>query len=286
MRWDYALSDRSRLKTVAAISHIDQPGDGGSDLTPEDLQRAAVPHLFADRVPAGDGGAALHRAPGAGRDVLLRRHALHPIQRARSAPVVAAELRSPGLGEPAPLGRRCSPATAGWWRRSGPTSAPAWTSSTPRAAASRREIAPQRAGQVFTGYTSGEVQYDYDVTFWQASPYAQADVSLPGRVQLSAGARYDHIGYDYDNRLTDLATGSHRRPASTGVTFDRISPKLGRHLGARAQRQPVRLLPRGVPRAVGEPALPPGLGGEHGGPQAGPGAELGGRIPHRARRQS
>ena len=89
------------------------------------------------------------------------------------------------------------------------------------------EIQPQRAGQVFTAYTTGEVQYDYDVSFWQASPYAQADVSLPGRVQLSAGARYDQPGYEYDNRLSVLETGSHRRPASTGVGFNRLSPKLG-----------------------------------------------------------
>ena len=82
-------------------------------------------------------------------------------------------------------------------------------------------------GRSSPAYTAGQVQYDYDVTFWQASPYAQADVSLPGRVQLSVGARYDHIGYDYDNRLSVLDTGAHRRPASTGVTFDRISPKLG-----------------------------------------------------------
>jgi iron complex outermembrane recepter protein len=59
------------------------------------------------------------------------------------------------------------------------------------------------------------------------APYAQADVALPGRVSLSLGARYDHLGYDYDNRLDVLATGSHRRPGSAGVSFDRLSPKLG-----------------------------------------------------------
>jgi outer membrane receptor protein involved in Fe transport len=71
------------------------------------------------------------------------------------------------------------------------------------------------------------VQYDYDVAFWQASPYAQADITLPAGLHLSAGVRYDHIGYDYENRLTVVDTGSHRRPASTGVGFDRLSPKLG-----------------------------------------------------------
>ncbi len=106
LRWDHTLGDRARLKTIAALSHVDQPGDGGSDLIDGGLHRAAVADLLADRVPARDGRAPLHRAPGPGRSVLLRRHALHPIQRARPAPVVAAELRSAGLGEPPPLGRR------------------------------------------------------------------------------------------------------------------------------------------------------------------------------------
>jgi len=38
VRWDYALSERSRLKTVASFSHIDQPGDGGGDLSAEDYR--------------------------------------------------------------------------------------------------------------------------------------------------------------------------------------------------------------------------------------------------------
>ncbi len=44
------------------------------------LQQPPVPHLFPDRVPAGDGGAPLDRAPGARGDILLRRDAVHPIQ--------------------------------------------------------------------------------------------------------------------------------------------------------------------------------------------------------------
>ena len=80
---------------------------------------------------------------------------------------------------------------------------------------------------MFTDYTTGAAQYDYDVTFWQTSPYAQADISLPGRVQISLGARYDHIGYDYQSNLSVVDTGSHRRPESTDVSFDRVSPKLG-----------------------------------------------------------
>ena len=195
---------------------------------------------------------------------------------------MAARASTPRSGRAGIARSACSPAIAGSSLRSGPTSAPASIWSTLRAAGWRPSIEPQRAGQVFTGFTDGEVQYDYDVTFWQASPYAQADISLPGRVQLSAGARYDHIGYDYDNHLSALATGSHRRPASTGVTFDRISPKLGATWELAPNANLFALLPRGVPCAVGEPAVPPGIGGEHGRSEAGPGQELGGRLPHGA----
>ncbi|HWB40805.1 MAG TPA: TonB-dependent receptor [Gemmatimonadales bacterium] len=226
LRWDYHLSDRSRLKTVAAFSHIDQPGDGGSDLTPEDY--AAIPSrtyspIAFRRVKAARLSTELQilgETSSFGATLYTRYNELDLLpswQLSFDPQVWESRHRSVGLLTRyrklvAPLRTNLSTGVD--------------LEYTP---GSRLEtgIAPQRAGQVFTGYTTGEVQYDYDVTFWQASPYAQADVSLPGRVQLSAGARYDHIGYDYDNRLSDLATGSHRRPGSTGVTFDRISPKLG-----------------------------------------------------------
>ena len=220
-------SDRVRLKTVAAISHIDQPGDGGGDLTADDFETRPVADLHLDRVPAGDGGPAVERDPGTRGTVVLRRHAVRAVQRARPASVLAARLRSADLGEQASVARSADavPPLAGaaqdqpqHGRGSGVQS---------RAAASRRRSCRDRAGLVFTGYSVGEVQYDYDVTYYQVAPYAQADVALPARVNLSAGVRYDHLGYDYTNLLSVLDTGSHRRPASTDVGFDRLSPKLG-----------------------------------------------------------
>jgi outer membrane receptor protein involved in Fe transport len=80
---------------------------------------------------------------------------------------------------------------------------------------------------VFAAYTTGERQYDYDVTFRGVSPYVEASATLFERLHLSGGLREDWIGYDYDNRLTELATGSHRRPASTSVAFDHLTPSAG-----------------------------------------------------------
>ncbi|MGH7525372.1 MAG: TonB-dependent receptor, partial [Gemmatimonadales bacterium] len=226
VRWDFHLSERSRLKTVAAFSHIDQPGDGGSDLSAEDYSaapsRTYTPIAFR-RVVAGRLSTELQvrRENSLFSATLYARHNeldLLPSWQLSFDPQVW-ESRNNSIG-----------LLTRWRRTVAPLRANLSTGVDLEYSPGSRletEIETQRAGQVFAGYTVGEVQYDYDVAFWQASPYAQADVVLPGRVHVSAGARYDRIGYEYDNNLGVLTTGSHRRPASTGVSFERLSPKLG-----------------------------------------------------------
>ena len=226
LRWDYTLSEHSRLKTVASFTHVDQPGDGGGDLSGEDYRTTPsltyTPIAFR-RVLAARLSTELQvrgEASTFGATLYTRYNELDLLpwwQLSFDPQVQESRHRSVGL-----LTR---------YRRSLAAlrtnlSAGLDLEYTP---GSRREtgILPGRAGQVFTGYAPGAVQYDYDVTFWQTSPYLQADVSLPGRVQLSVGARFDHIGYDYDNLLPVVDTGAHRRPASGSVSFDRMSPKLG-----------------------------------------------------------
>jgi outer membrane receptor protein involved in Fe transport len=226
VRWDYALGGSSRLKTVAALSHIDQPGDGGSDISAADYatfpSRTYTPIAFR-RVLAARLSTELQvlgEASSFGATLYTRYNDLDllPSWQLSFDPQVW-ESRHRSVGLLTRYRRAVSALRAN-------VSAGVDLEYTPGSRL-ESEILPRRAGPVFTGFSTGEVQYDYDVTFWQASPFAQADVSLPGRVQVSLGARYDHIGYDYENRLSDLATGFHRRPASTGVTFDRVSPKLG-----------------------------------------------------------
>ncbi|HEX6631414.1 MAG TPA: carboxypeptidase-like regulatory domain-containing protein, partial [Gemmatimonadaceae bacterium] len=69
------------------------------------------------------------------------------------------------------------------------------------------------ADRVYASYTPGETHYDYDVTYRQLSPYAQIELSPTSRLRLDAGLRMDMSGYAYDNNLSPLATGAHRRPA-------------------------------------------------------------------------
>jgi outer membrane receptor protein involved in Fe transport len=90
-----------------------------------------------------------------------------------------------------------------------------------------RMIQPARTEGIFTSFSQGAAVYDYDVTFQGLSPYVQAELSPLSAVRITAGLRFDHLRYDYDNLLGELQTGRHRRPASTGVSYDHWSPKLG-----------------------------------------------------------
>ncbi|HWV57025.1 MAG TPA: TonB-dependent receptor, partial [Longimicrobiales bacterium] len=85
----------------------------------------------------------------------------------------------------------------------------------------------ERDGQRFVGYTRAGTLYDYDVTFRGISPYLQLEANPVDRLHVSAGLRVDDIRYDYENRLGPLDEGNWRRPASTDVHFNHVSPKLG-----------------------------------------------------------
>ena len=90
-----------------------------------------------------------------------------------------------------------------------------------------RAIAPVRNGPVFESYTPGDVIYDYDVTFRGISPYLHVEAAPTDRLHLTAGLRYDDLGYDYRNKLDVVTTGQHRRPPDAEVSYRRVSPKIG-----------------------------------------------------------
>jgi outer membrane receptor protein involved in Fe transport len=100
--------------------------------------------------------------------------------------------------------------------------------------AQRAIVARTGAARAFTSYTTGETQYDYDVTYRSASPYLHAEASpfagggtRLGALRIDAGLRADFSGYSYTSRLAPLDTGAHRRPASTTRSYVHLSPKLG-----------------------------------------------------------
>jgi iron complex outermembrane receptor protein len=89
------------------------------------------------------------------------------------------------------------------------------------------KITSAASNGVYGTYTTGEKQYDYDVTYRQASPYLHTEFSPVGRLRLDAGVRYDVSGYEYDTKLDPIQTGRWRRPADTTVNYTRVSPKFG-----------------------------------------------------------
>ena len=226
LRWDMGLGGGTRLKTIATFSHIDQPGDGGGDINAEDF--AAAPsrtytQIAFRRVLAGRLSSELQVRRGAstmGATIYTRYNELDllPSWQLGFDPQIW-ESRHRSIGALTRMRHAIAPLRA-------TVNAGVDLEYTP---GSRREtrVLADRSGNVFTGYAEGAVQYDYDVSFWQAAPYAQADFTLTDDIQLDAGLRFDNLGYDYRNLLAPLDTGSHRRPASTDVSFSRLTPKLG-----------------------------------------------------------
>jgi outer membrane receptor protein involved in Fe transport len=82
-------------------------------------------------------------------------------------------------------------------------------------------------GNYYTSYTVGAKIYDYDVTFMQASPYLQAEISPLQDLRFSGGARLDLMSFDYENKLGELLTGNWRRPESDTRTFHSLTPNIG-----------------------------------------------------------
>ena len=91
----------------------------------------------------------------------------------------------------------------------------------------QNKIDVTKEGNYFVDYTVKEKLYDYDVTFSSISPYAHIETSPTDKLRVNAGLRFDHMRYDYENNLTDIDTGNHRRPEDTDVEYQHLSPKLG-----------------------------------------------------------
>ena len=89
------------------------------------------------------------------------------------------------------------------------------------------KIEPAREGAIFNDYEELEPIYDYDVDFRQASPYVHAEFTPVPRLHVSTGLRLDVIDYAYENHLSVVTEGPHRRAASTSRSFAHASPKLG-----------------------------------------------------------
>lgn len=79
----------------------------------------------------------------------------------------------------------------------------------------------------FPKYIPG-THYDYDVDATVIAPYVHTEWQVLEKTRLTAGARYEHTQYAYDNKTGDGKFGStFFRPADRDDTFNNFSPKLG-----------------------------------------------------------
>ncbi|MCK9469064.1 MAG: TonB-dependent receptor [Porticoccaceae bacterium] len=105
--------------------------------------------------------------------------------------------------------------------------------------------------------------YDYRVNAAQLAPFVQWDWQFAPRWKLAAGLRYEHMRYDYDNRMVDGRTREdgtvcgfggcrYSRPADSKDHFDNVSPKLGLLYDISDSQQLFATLARGfrAPQAV------------------------------------
>jgi outer membrane receptor protein involved in Fe transport len=226
LRWDHLLSGSSRLKTVVAVSRINSPGDGGSDVSRSDFENNPTtnytPIAFREVRAVRWSTAFEHLGENSRISVTpyarYNRLQLLPSWQLTYDPEVW-DIQNYSLGLLV-QGRRDFTAL-----RTSVTGGVDldWSPGTHVS----DSITPTRTGPVFASYTRAARIYDYDVTFRGISPYVQAEFSPIERVRITAGLRYDRVGYAYDNKLGVLQTGNHRRPASTSLWYDHLSPKLG-----------------------------------------------------------
>jgi outer membrane receptor protein involved in Fe transport len=104
--------------------------------------------------------------------------------------------------------------------------------------------------------------YDYSVRQLSLAPYVQADWAVGRRWTLTTGLRFEHIRYDYDNRMLDGDTRDdgtpcgfggclYSRPADRTDHFNNLAPKVQ----ARYQLDDQSILYAGLARGFRAPQM-------------------------------
>jgi iron complex outermembrane receptor protein len=230
MRWDQALGDDATLKTLLSTSDIDQQAAGSTRLRESDYRRHPrlnyIPISYRE-VQAARLSSAYEKSLGPALVSItpyLRYNEMEQLPNYIGTPNQINTSRNYSYGVLAKYRRDFEPmrtrliAGIDLDRSPGSYHERAITPSFETLASGARR---------YTSYTLGGTNYDYDVTYTSLSPYLHSEFSPVERLRITAGLRYDRIHYDYDNHLSELATGNKRRPASTEVDFSHFSPKLG-----------------------------------------------------------
>jgi outer membrane receptor protein involved in Fe transport len=240
LRWDWRLDEDTKLKTIFGYTHIDQE-TGANSLLPWDLyQNAPKTNLFAAayrKIKALRISSEFERRIDEGllsltpyfRDNQMDLNGSYNFN-SGDARIERTQSQSYGL-----LSK---------WRQDFPEFKRARVivgMDLENSPGTRREDAlnliKTGAGAYtnYTGYTTGSRIYDYDVTFKSVSPYLHTEISPVEKLRVTAGARYDVLGYDFQNNLAGgasahvngVSTAFYGQSGSTERSFARLSPKLG-----------------------------------------------------------
>lgn len=238
LRWDAGLGDATVAKTVFSFSRIDQQTGANSPLPLADYLNRPTTNYRPIAFRAVDAlrlSTSIEHEFGGGRLLTVT-----PYVRDNAMDLLA----SFNLPSDPTLARTTSRSIgmATKWRQdwSGPWSprliAGLDLESSPGARQEDRVlpvVSGSGASRLYSSYTLGSRVYDYDVTFTQVSPYLHGEVSPIDRLRVTAGLRWDRLGYRLDNRIDapavrDAASGAwYGQVADTSVSYSHLSPKLG-----------------------------------------------------------
>lgn len=235
-RWDWRLDEDTRLKTIVGYTHIDQQ-TGANSALPWDLYRnAPKTNLFAPayrKVQALRASSEFERKFGEGA------LSLTPYFRDNAMDLNGSYNFSSGD----PRIEKTNSQSYGLlakWRQDFPDFKRArlilgvdMENSPGTRTEDAINLTKTGTGAYtnYTGYTVGRRIYDYDVTFKSVSPYLHTEISPLEKLRLTAGVRYDSLGYDFQNNLPSGASSNgaikYGQSNSTSKSFERISPKIG-----------------------------------------------------------
>lgn len=238
-RWDWRLDEDTRFKTIVGYTRIDQETGANSPLPWDLSQNAPKTNLFA---PAYRKVQALRISSEYERRVGDGLFSLTPYFRDNSMDLNGSFNFNSGDARIEKTHSQ-SYGLLSKWRQDFPEFKRARLilgSDLESSPGTRREdalnLAQTGAGAYrrYTGYTMGNRIYDYEVTFRSLSPYVHTEISPLEKLRITAGARYDVLGYDFQNQLGGSAATSSGTPPrvygqseSAARFFSRLSPKLG-----------------------------------------------------------
>ena len=246
LRWDRALAANSTLKTVFAFSEIDQQTGANSSLSETDYRDNPTTNYLPvayRKVRAFRLSSAFERESG------NNLYSVTPYLRHDSMELLASfQLNSdPNVS----TDENDSFGLMAKWRRDFPETMrarlilgldvdvspggreeDALVAQVSGTAPARRFSSVEPVGRI----------YEYDVTYMGIAPYLHAEISPTERWRVTAGVRYDHMSFDFDNQLAPgtiavLAAGApnnfptatriYGQADDTRIDFSHLSPKFG-----------------------------------------------------------